>query len=112
MVEGYSYPAGKTVSFICDFKCSGNGYPTINWRERVVCPITGLNNRMRAAIHFYDLFSNTHEASDVYIMEQTTLLYKYFKERQPNIIGSEFLGSAVPLGSVNKLGYAMKMLHH
>lgn len=103
-VTGYSYTAGEVVDFICDFKCSGNGHPYINWRERVVCPVTGLNNRMRAAIHFYDLYSNTNEASNVYIMEQTTLLYRYLKERQLNLIGSEFLGSAVPLGSVNDLG--------
>jgi SAM-dependent methyltransferase len=103
-VSGYSYTAEKCVDFLCDFKCSGSGYPHINWRERVVCPVTGLNNRMRAAIHVYDLFSNTDETSNVYIMEQTTFLYKYLKEKQQNLIGSEFLGSAVPLGSVNELG--------
>lgn len=103
-VDGYSYVAERFVKFLCDFKCSGHGYPHVNWRERVECPVTGLNNRMRAAVHFFDLFSNTHVASNIYIMEQTTPLYKYLKDKHLHLVGSEYLGSSVGFGSINENG--------
>ena len=102
-IEGYSYPADKIVEFDVDFKCS-NGYPNINWRERVVCPVTKLNNRMRAIIHLFDIEMGAFRDSNIYLMEQTTLVYKYFSERYANLIGSEFLGTSIPEGQTNDHG--------
>jgi hypothetical protein len=51
-VAGFSYPAGEKVNFLADFAYSSGG--NVNWRERLVCPITGLNNRIRAAVHLMD----------------------------------------------------------
>jgi hypothetical protein len=51
-VPGFSYPAGKPVKFRADFAYS-NG-TDVNWREWLVCPVTGLNNRLRAAVHLAD----------------------------------------------------------
>jgi hypothetical protein len=63
-LRGFSYTAGKNVRFRSDFLFA-SGYPRVNWRERVVCPVTGLNNRMRAAVHVFDLFGNTYEDDPV-----------------------------------------------
>lgn len=101
--RGFSYTAEKEVDFQTDF-ISSAGFPDVNWRERVICPVTGLNNRTRASLHIFDLFSNTYESDSVYIMEQTTQQYKYLKERYPKLIGSEYLGSAVPLGTADPRG--------
>lgn len=103
-VHGYSYTAGQSVDFLCDFKWSGAAFPAVNWRERVVCPVTGLNNRMRAAIHVVDAFAGLFREDRVYAMEQTTAVYAFLKRSYPNLIGSEFLGDAIPLGSENAAG--------
>jgi len=100
--SGFSYPAGRSVDFAVDFQYSDG--QSINWRERLVCPLTGLSNRLRASIHLADseLGMLTHEA--VYITEQVTPLYKFLKNRHPNLTGSEFLGSRLPRGRSDRKG--------
>src|ERR1051326_4341425 len=44
-VRGFSYPANQYVNFKVDYLYSDG--QRINWRERVVCPIRGLKNRLR-----------------------------------------------------------------
>ena len=71
-----------------------------NWREWMVCPTCRLNNRMRAVFHFITS-QCSNESPQIYLSEQATHLYKQFKQRFPTLIGSEYLGADVPLGSVN-----------
>ena len=56
-VPGFSFPANQFVDFHVDFNY-GPGFPEVNWRERLVCPITGLNNRLRAATMMIEFFGN------------------------------------------------------
>lgn len=91
------------VDFRCDFT-HGGGYPRVNWREHMVCPVTGLNNRMRAALHIFDLFGNAYPDDPMFIMEQTTPVYSFLKRSYPNLVGAEFLGDAVPLGQDDPRG--------
>jgi SAM-dependent methyltransferase len=102
-VNGFSYTAGECVDFECDFRW-GSGFPFVNWRERVVCPKTKLNNRMRASIHVADMLLDIYDDSSIFLMEQTTPLYKYYHERYTGAIGSEYLGSAVPKGAIDPRG--------
>lgn len=101
--KGFSYTAGQEVDFICDFKYS-SGFPNINWRESIVCPISGLNNRMRAALQIFDIFSNVYHSDKFYIMEKCTTTYEQMKQKYPFLIGSEFLGNATPLGELDEKG--------
>ncbi|MCG2582829.1 methyltransferase domain-containing protein [Massilia sp. TS11] len=87
-VPGYSYPAGRMVDFLVDDQYAWEE-GVINWRERVVCPITGFNNRMRATIHILDLEGNLYPDSTIYLAEQRTPFYSFLKARYPNLIGSE-----------------------
>ena len=81
-----------------------NGKLIPNWRERLVCPSCGLNNRMRLTYHLIsDLLAN-FSSSSVYITEQTTNLFKLLKRLNPSIIGSEFLDDEIPKGSLNSAG--------
>lgn len=102
-VPGYSYPAQQNVQFECDFKYS-QGFPDINWRERLVCPKTHLNNRTRSCIHLSDLYLNLYQNSRIYLMEQVTPLYSYLKRTYPNLIGSEYLGANFHPGEIDKRG--------
>jgi hypothetical protein len=101
-VPGFSYPARQQVGFLADFTWSVGG--NVNWRERLVCPITGLNNRQRAAIHLADseIGINPHES--IYITEQVTSLYTYLKNLYPSIVGSEYLATSAPKGGLDHRG--------
>jgi SAM-dependent methyltransferase len=101
-VKGFSYPAQKEVDFLVDYQYSDGVH--INWRERVVCPITHLNNRLRASIHFMDFELDLRRDTRIYIAEQLTPLYSYLKKKYPQVIGSEYLGPAFTSGQVNDQG--------
>ncbi len=98
-VPGFSYPAGATVDFLADFAHAHGD--DVNWREWLVCPLTGLNNRLRAAVHLADSELGLLPHETAYITEQVTPLYTFLKARHPELVGSEFLGSDVALGSKN-----------
>ena len=102
-LRGYSYPAGQVVDFRVDYQYGG-GHPQVNWRERVECPLTGLSNRLRYTVMLFDLYGNCFADDPIYIMEQLGPLYGFLKRRHPNLVGSEYLGAAVPLGAKNAQG--------
>jgi SAM-dependent methyltransferase len=102
-VPGYSYTAGKQVDFLVDFQHAGNS-GHVNWRERVCCPETHFNNRMRATFHLFDLEMEPYPDSKIYITEQITPIYMYFKSKFPSTVGSEFLGDRIPFGECNSNG--------
>lgn len=102
-VPGYSYTAGKQVQFLVDFQHSGAS-GRVNWRERVCCPETYFNNRMRATFHLFDIEMEPYPDIKLYITEQITPIYTYFADKFPSTVGSEFLGDQLPFGSVNKNG--------
>jgi len=104
--NGYCYVCRKYVDFLVDFEYSSkvDGVLTPNWRERLVCPGCHLNNRMRAVAHIFDRECQPNRESRIYITEQTTALYKWFKQSFPHVCGSEYLGCSVDYGSCNKNG--------
>ncbi len=102
-VPGYSYTARKQVNFLVDFQHSGTSGKVI-WRERVCCPETYFNNRMRATFHLFDIEMAPYADIKLYITEQVTPIYKYFAAKFPNTVGSEFLDNKCPFGSTNPHG--------
>ncbi len=97
-VKGISYPAGQFVDFKVDYLFS-NG-KDINWRERLICPSTGLNNRLRASVHILDFELSPYPESKIYITEQVTPLFSFLNSRFRNLIGSEYLGNDLISGSI------------
>jgi SAM-dependent methyltransferase len=102
-VKGFSYPAGCTVNFFVGYEFAYPG-STINWREHLRCSKTGLNNRMRAAIHIFDTEMAAHRSDRIYISEQITAMYLYFKTNYMNVIGSEYLGCRCLPGTNDERG--------
>ena len=91
-VLGYSAPAGSLVEFAMAWNSEGGA----NWRETVVCPVTGLSNRARAAFHLFAVESRLGGDANIYITEQTTAFYRYLKSIFPSLVGSEFIPGALP----------------
>lgn len=102
-VPGYSYTAKKQVNFIVDFQHSGQK-GQVNWRERVCCPETYFNNRMRATFHLFDFEMDAYSDGKIYITEQVTPIYTYFADNFSDIVGSEYIGDKFPYGKKNDEG--------
>jgi len=100
LVPGISYPANKYVDFKADYLYSDG--KNINWRERLICPVTGLNNRLRLSVHMLDFELAPYPESIIYITEQVTPLFMFLQKKFPKIIGSEYLGSGLKPGTIEK----------
>jgi 2-polyprenyl-3-methyl-5-hydroxy-6-metoxy-1,4-benzoquinol methylase len=105
-VNGFCYSCGQYVDFKVDYNFSyiSNNQRVLNWRERLVCPSCGMNNRVRAAIHFLKEIIKPQPRFSIYISEQNTDLYNRLKKDYPNLIGSEYLGHDIPWGGNNENG--------
>ena len=97
-VKGISYPANQYVNFKVDYLYSDG--QRINWRERLVCPITGLNNRLRCCIQLFDFELTPYPDNVIYITEQITPLFSFLKGKFQNLTGSEYLGNNLTPGIV------------
>lgn len=93
-------PVEMTFSTLYGWQDVSTGQYVINWREHLICPNCGLNNRMRATIHLLEAYCSIGKNMPVYITEQSTRLYSTLRSTiYPNLVGSEFLGEACVLGS-------------
>ena len=61
------------------------------YREALSCLRTSLNARTRAAVQFVQEHVGIRATDAVYITEQVTPLFEYFRGRYPRLQGSEFL---------------------
>ena len=104
--HGYCYVCKKPVNFLVDFNYSYevDGVLMPNWRERLVCPSCHLNNRMRATVHIFEQELKPDYDSIIYVTEQTTRLYKWFRETFTHVLGSEYLGDSVGYGRHDRRG--------
>lgn len=98
-VTGYCRVCDAHSSFSVDYASAYQfdeiGTLLPNWRETLVCPSCGLNNRVRCAT---DLLLNRlmpATNSRIYATEQVTSFYRWLKSYFPEAIGSEYLGSDV-----------------
>ncbi|MGO9613946.1 MAG: class I SAM-dependent methyltransferase [Dissulfurispiraceae bacterium] len=105
-LPGVCYVCKKDVSFSVGYSYSyiSNGALTPNWREHLLCPSCGLNNRMRASIHLFEQLLNPKPFTRIYILEQTTPLYQWLSKKYWDVTGSEYLGDTIALGKKNAQG--------
>jgi SAM-dependent methyltransferase len=102
--RAHSVPAARPVVFAARVTLNAAGKRWSGWREELVCPVTGLNNRQRAIATFARqlLVSAEPPVNDVYLTEQVTPLFKWMSSRftTARITGSEYLGADVPAGEI------------
>jgi hypothetical protein len=99
-IEGFCVACLRSQSFRTTFDAAvrdEQGARIPNWRENLVCDC-GFNTRIRTAIHWLTLKVRLPKDARIYLMEQRSALYDWLKERYPNLVGSEYLGIAAPLG--------------
>lgn len=78
-----------------------------NWRERMICPKCGMNNRQRAIVAaVLDAIRRQRAGLGrpprLYLTEQVTPMYRFLDSRVPEIacVGSEYLGPHLESGAV------------
>ena len=105
-VSGYCYVCKEQVDFTVDFAYGTviDGLRVPNWRERLVCPVCNLNNRMRASIQFFEQVLKPQRDAAIYVTEQTTPMFKWIAKTYRNAVGSEYLGETIPFGGRNAEG--------
>ena len=105
-LSGYCDPCERIVDFLVDFQylppAAGRSAP--NWRERLVCPVCGLNNRVRAALHVFRSYCKPRPLDPIYVTEQVTPLYQWLAREYGTVTGSEYLGESVSLGTLRQDG--------
>jgi SAM-dependent methyltransferase len=84
----------------CFVRPDGTRVP--NWREQLLCPGCGLNNRMRAAYQL--LQERLGRTGALYLTEQVTPLFRAVSARFGQVVGSEFLRNGTRQGAVDAAG--------
>jgi SAM-dependent methyltransferase len=100
VVPGHCAGCRTDVDFQVGFAYSppgSNGCRVPNWREHLTCPC-GLNCRTRAAVDVMTGVLQVRDDDAIYVMEQTTPLFRWLAARHPGVVGSEYLGDRVGLG--------------
>jgi hypothetical protein len=111
------YPRMKQIPGICDvcgrprlfvndlmncFQYGGKSH--INFRERMVCPVCGLNNRMRSTMSVILREMKRYVQGDMLIYEAVTLFYQRLEEKTRrknwNIVGTEYFGPSYESGAL------------
>ncbi|HVU16370.1 MAG TPA: class I SAM-dependent methyltransferase [Candidatus Didemnitutus sp.] len=101
-VEAESYPAGRKADLAVEWLSSTGSQPA--WREYLICPLTGLNARMRASVHVIDAQLGLRAGDAVYLTEQTTPLYQFLRAKFSRLIGSEYLEPSLAPGWIDAHG--------
>ena len=102
LFPGFCQICQKEVDFILDDKWSGSEN-CVNFRERMTCPICGLNNRMRAMMELISEFVDV-EKDSIYMYEQVTTMFKHLERKCKNLIGSEYLDTEYEPGYITMKG--------
>jgi SAM-dependent methyltransferase len=99
-IEGYSDASACNVQFEVNWPIDG---AAPNWRETLICPDSGLNNRQRG-MYYFAKENNISSVSSIYCTEQSTIFYRYLTSKHTNLIGSEY-DPSVTFGSQNVNGF-------
>ncbi|TAM64385.1 MAG: class I SAM-dependent methyltransferase [Rhodanobacter sp.] len=98
--EGKCWVCSRKRTFLYDRNYSDGIH--VNWRERLVCPRCGLNNRLRLCVQVIERMAP--KRASMYLTEQVTPLAACLSRRYARLIKSEFLGDGHLPGSVDARG--------
>ncbi len=90
-LDGFSWPAQSKSKFLIDGLYANNN--EVNFRERMVCQQTELNNRIRGSIHVFEDYFKAKKTDSIYLTEQCTMLGKWMQKKYSNIECSEYLSN-------------------
>jgi len=93
----------ETMPMLVDYqygRVEEDGSRTPNWRERLVCPGCGMNNRQRLVAKLVQQSAVRYERPRVYLMEQVTPIFEWVRQLDATEVhGSEYLGPEYQAGA-------------
>lgn len=100
LVPGYSETADMFTKFRLDLNYSDGKKP--NFRERLVCAVTNLNNRQRFVCSFLKKLIGQQGYTSLFTYEQATPVFRYVSHNIDGvkIIGSEYLSPEYKPGQI------------
>jgi SAM-dependent methyltransferase len=104
-IPGFCAVCGKPTEFSTDFMYASpdaQGFTRPAWRERQICHCH-LNCRQRSCFHLLTESLDLEPDAVVYCTEQGEL-FRRIKQVFPQAVGSEYVGSKTPLGSITPEG--------
>jgi SAM-dependent methyltransferase len=105
-IPGLCVICGKPSLFMTDYQYAGrpdaNGKRMPSWRERQICACA-MNCRQRSCFHVLTQLPRLTRDSNVYCTEQGAL-FQHIRRAFHGPLGSEYLGSRVPLGQTDANG--------
>ncbi len=87
--DAFSWTAQEESQFLVDLQFSNQN--KINFRERLVCNKTLLNNRIRGCIHILESYFKAQSNDSIYITEQFSLLARWMEKKYQNLYLSEYM---------------------
>jgi hypothetical protein len=90
-IRGFSWPEQQASNFVLDKLYSNQS--EINFRERLVCTRSTLNNRTRACLHLFESIYKPKESDKIYITEQCSSLATWMFKKYKHCIGSEYVNN-------------------
>jgi SAM-dependent methyltransferase len=99
-LPGWCQPCGRAVELRGDWQSSAGGL--VNFRERLICPDCGLNNRQRFMAELVrTVLGGRTDAETVYLYEQVTQFYAWAATTLGlEVVGSEYLGHDRSAGEI------------
>ncbi len=97
---GQCWVCSRKQAFLYDRRYSDGVH--VNWRERLVCPRCGLNNRLRLCVQVIERMAP--RGASIYLTEQVTPLAACLTRRYERLEKSEYLGDGFTSGNVDARG--------
>lgn len=102
-LKGWCWVCKGPRKFLYDRLYSSTG--TVNWRERLVCQVCGLNNRLRMSAQLFESLSPTPvQHSRIYLTEQLTPFASFIRKKYFGTVFSEYIDENLPSGFVDARG--------
>lgn len=98
-LKGYCLNCNEIVNFNYDFMMDAK---VIWYREQLICPLCGFNNRHRIILHLLKNFINK-KGLKIYLYEQITQFYSVINNTygvDSKVVGSEFLNQDLKSGTI------------
>ncbi len=97
-LRGFCLVCNALSTFVLDYRAGGAPDTGPNWREDLICRRCHMSNRQRLLAHLAAVEAAGRRQPALYLMEETTPLYRWFRRQFGQVRGSEYIYAACEPG--------------
>jgi len=90
-LRGFCLVCNAASVFVIDYRAGGAPDTGPNWREDLICRHCHMSNRQRLLAHLAAVEAAGRTEPALYLMEETTPLYRWFRRHFGRVSGSEYI---------------------